>query len=96
LNLGENVGQCFEVSDPCFSKVEISSIFFGATVHLITSMILSKLDPIALNATVEAIKRIFYTFVNVMIYHFGLNNSELVALFASSTLFFMSFELVIV
>ncbi len=96
LNLWENISESFEVSYPCFSEVEISSIFFGTTVHLITSMVLRKLISIPFNATEEAIKRIVCTFVNVMSYHFGLDYSKLVALFASSTLFFVSFKLIIV
>jgi len=96
LNLGKNIGESFEVSYSCFSKVEISSVFFGAAMHLITSMVLRKLDSITFNATVEAIKRIVCTFVNVMSYHFGLDYSKLVAFFASSTLFFVSFKLIIV
>lgn len=66
LNLWKNIGQSFEIGDSCFRKVEISSIFSSTTVHLIASMIFSKLSSVALNPTVVTIKRIFLTIINLM------------------------------
>lgn len=65
-------------------------------MHLIASMILCELFSVSFKPAIEAIKWVISTFINVMTEHLGFDYSKFLAFFASTTLFLMSLELIIV